>query len=1087
MERELVAHKASKITVVQDLLDVINSMKQEDASVMGYEFFPVTMKNLQGYSCLHGFSNYKHFKIPKKSGGYREISAPRDKSFKAILQYLKEILESLYSPSDYAMGFTSGRSVVTNAENHVGKNYVFNIDLKDFFPSIERWRVASRLRLAPFEFSEEVANTIADLCCIRVGGDNGVRYVLPQGAPTSPIITNMVCDRLDENLGKLAKWYRVEYTRYADDITFSSNHNVYRRKSAFRKQLKRIIEEQHFTINSAKTRLQKRGTRQEVTGVTVNERTNVRHAYVRDIRNALYIWKRYGHSAAESRFTIKYRAEKGYVKAGTPSLVNVISGKLQYLKMLKGMEDGVYKKLQAEFENLNIGAIGAKKKLPGGDFDHSKFRSRNETLKYIEELLRDYELSQNQENFLKALREAIQSSNSNGHTDSTDGANMNEQAKLAEKIPRGNPENPSTEDVTEFRLDELKKGNAVPFVPEKGSFIEAVQNLKRELGIYNFVNSGALGVLIDYYKDTPVHYLLRKIVYKDSKGMEVTAEVVVAAIKWDKTTDIPTSGGLNSGSFNTTKISTPEGEFQAIGVVLNTKNNKEADDIKEHILAERKPEDANKETYVSSFTTRVSYIHSGRLVVHSENGKTRVKRPLSKIPFIQDFQKKILLAIKERDFLKTGSTSSYDNLVQLTSPKEQPEGTVWVLTLGADGMLYPKACAVASYNRNDTPRNRKIDDAIKVLLDSNSSLGEKLAAKNKLQNELLYFGDNNTILINKTGAIAFEHTDPVSGAKATEQIKQGDSNALKTLIETYGIRYQIDKNKINYDESYQKEIIDSDILWSDLEFMENVDASVELEKIDWTTGKPFERKRGKPGPAKPAAPESQPPVKPATPIVNNTIGSYGTRISMGYNITITYDGKTYNVGYTSDPTLGNVSVTIQDNQNPSQSAEAVPIGNTEPVYRALYENLPKIGCCSTIQMEDGQYHMFTYKDEDKTKVLLVKRVTSASDTLQIKTCDINDKKLIGAIGKSIVESNRPFGSTKGRNIVGKNKNNTISLGKKAIKFATNKELIKNLGEFMTKHGITNMSEFIAEYPALLLANSDDEVTGIIEGINKCGK
>ena len=326
MERELVAHKASKITVVQDLLDVINSMKQEDASVMGYEFFPVTMKKLQGYSCLHGFSNYKHFKIPKKSGGYREISAPRDKSFKAILQYLKEILESLYTPSDYAMGFTSGRSIVTNAENHVGKNYVFNIDLKDFFPSIERWRVASRLRLAPFEFSEEVANTIADLCCIRVGGENGVRYVLPQGAPTSPIITNMVCDRLDENLGKLAKWYRVEYTRYADDITFSSNHNVYRRNSAFRKQLKRIIEEQHFTINSAKTRLQKRGTRQEVTGVTVNERANVRRGYVRDIRNALYIWKRYGHSAAESRFTKKYRAEKGRVKAGTPSLVNVISG-----------------------------------------------------------------------------------------------------------------------------------------------------------------------------------------------------------------------------------------------------------------------------------------------------------------------------------------------------------------------------------------------------------------------------------------------------------------------------------------------------------------------------------------------------------------------------------------------------------------------------------------------------------------------------------------------------------------------------------------------------------------------------------------
>lgn len=105
--------------------------------------------------------------ISKKSGGTRVITAPRNRSFMMMLQAVNEILKALYSPSDYAMGFTEGRSVVTNANTHKGQNYVFNIDLKDFFPSVEQFRVWKRLQLKPFNFPKQIANIVAGLCSMR--------------------------------------------------------------------------------------------------------------------------------------------------------------------------------------------------------------------------------------------------------------------------------------------------------------------------------------------------------------------------------------------------------------------------------------------------------------------------------------------------------------------------------------------------------------------------------------------------------------------------------------------------------------------------------------------------------------------------------------------------------------------------------------------------------------------------------------------------------------------------------------------------------------------------------------------------------
>ena len=367
MDKTEIAQIASQMSTREDLLTLLNRIKQDEIRELGFDadkFYPFTMKQLLYYcNPNHVFHRYHQFQIKKKSGGFRQITAPRNQSFMMLLQSLNEVLKAIYTPSNHAMGFTEKRSVVTNAAVHKNQNYIFNIDLKDFFPSIEQGRVMKRLTLAPFNFSPQIALLISGLCSMRVKREHPIEtkqhdldkqfmYVLPQGAPTSPIITNMICDTLDRRLAGLAKRFGTRYTRYADDITFSSMHNIYSGSGEFIKELIRIINTQGFAINDAKTRLQKRGSRQEVTGLIVSDKLNVTKKYVREIRSLLYIWDKYGYSEAMSNFYPKYKAEKGHIKKGNPDLINVLDGKLMYLKMLKGDTDSVYVKLYTKFQEL---------------------------------------------------------------------------------------------------------------------------------------------------------------------------------------------------------------------------------------------------------------------------------------------------------------------------------------------------------------------------------------------------------------------------------------------------------------------------------------------------------------------------------------------------------------------------------------------------------------------------------------------------------------------------------------------------------------------------------------------------------------
>lgn len=319
---------------------------------------------------------YIQFSIKKKSGAERIIHSPI-KGLKEFQKALNIILQCVFTPHVSATGFVLGKSIVDNAKVHTNQNYVYNIDLKDFFPSIEKSRVWGRLMIAPFNLStsnerKKIANMIAVLCCTPmqverlvdgIWNTDNIISVLPQGAPTSPIITNAICEKLDIRLSGVAKRFGLNYSRYADDITFSSNHNsyetkkgvfenIYSKESTFNKEIKRIIEDQRFFINEKKVRLQKKGYRQEVTGLVVNNKTNINRNYVKDVRKWIYLWETYGYDKAYIYFLQKYVAEKGHIKKEKPNMMMVLEGKLLYLKMVKGEKDPTYLTLKKRFDDL---------------------------------------------------------------------------------------------------------------------------------------------------------------------------------------------------------------------------------------------------------------------------------------------------------------------------------------------------------------------------------------------------------------------------------------------------------------------------------------------------------------------------------------------------------------------------------------------------------------------------------------------------------------------------------------------------------------------------------------------------------------
>lgn len=291
------------------------------------------------YYAFQKKERYQIFSIPKKGGGVRTIIAPCP-FLKLIQKNINIIFSSILKPTESSHGFTSNRSIVTNASPHVSKNFVFNIDLENFFYTIKFRRIKNVLKLSPFNLvddREEIGFIVANLCSYD--------GYLPQGAPSSPILSNIICTRLDKKINKLSIENSATYTRYADDITISAQQDIFSKK--FQSQLNKIIQSEDFKINSKKTRLQSRHFRQEVTGIVVNEKLNLDRKYIREIRSILFNWEQKGLSYACQQYNSHNNTNKAI-----SNFANIILGKIHFIKNVRGKNDSIYLKYYHKFISL---------------------------------------------------------------------------------------------------------------------------------------------------------------------------------------------------------------------------------------------------------------------------------------------------------------------------------------------------------------------------------------------------------------------------------------------------------------------------------------------------------------------------------------------------------------------------------------------------------------------------------------------------------------------------------------------------------------------------------------------------------------
>ena len=295
---------------------------------------------------------YRTFDVAKKTGGTRRIAAPR-KWLKEHQQVIADILLELYPGHPAVHGFVKDRSIVTNASSHLNKRFVFNIDIENFFGCVNFGRVRGVFSSKFFNLPKPVATVLAQLCCF-----NGA---LPQGAPSSPIITNYIALHMDRQLRSLAKSNRCTYSRYADDITFSFTSPRKKLPESILQQssgtvspgtdLSRIVNANGFTINSKKTRLNSRSQRQDVTGIVVNEGLNVPRQMIRQTRSMLYAWKTHGLAAAENEYHAKY-CTKHRASSKLTKFDQVIRGRLNFIRSVRGDRDVIFVGLAKSFNRL---------------------------------------------------------------------------------------------------------------------------------------------------------------------------------------------------------------------------------------------------------------------------------------------------------------------------------------------------------------------------------------------------------------------------------------------------------------------------------------------------------------------------------------------------------------------------------------------------------------------------------------------------------------------------------------------------------------------------------------------------------------
>jgi len=308
---------------------LITKYKSKDLNAF---FNEIAAESLIDYILSRKDSFYKSFKIKKKNGSYRNINEPLNQLFSIQKEFSLFFLVNR-TKYDHSHGFELNKSIVTNAREHVNKKIVLNIDLENFFTNISSPRIIEFL-IKKFNVSEIEAIKIADILTYKNS--------LPQGSPSSPVISNFICEKLDIELYKYCRRFNITYTRYADDLSFSFSFDKLPKFQV--NNIISIIEQNGFKINKAKYRYYYRNTRQIVTGLVVNEKVNVKREFYKNLRAILYNWSSKGIEVAQNKFIEKHGENKNFILT--------VAGWINFLGQVQGEKSKKFISLKSQFKKL---------------------------------------------------------------------------------------------------------------------------------------------------------------------------------------------------------------------------------------------------------------------------------------------------------------------------------------------------------------------------------------------------------------------------------------------------------------------------------------------------------------------------------------------------------------------------------------------------------------------------------------------------------------------------------------------------------------------------------------------------------------
>ena len=280
----------------------ISSLEQ-DLGIGAKTLYAVS-NNLQGH--------YRKVLIPKHNGEYRKLSVP-DETLKKIQRQIADVLLAHMPISRYAKAYRFGSTTLKNAKPHIGKKVVLKLDILHFFDSVRYSDVKDKVFPEKI-YSENIRILLAMLCYYK--------DFLPQGAPTSPAITNILMYEFDELVGQWCRDRAISYTRYCDDMTFSGDFDPLEVIRFVKLKLKEI----GFLLNEQKTRIQKQGQQQSVTGIVVNEKPNASTAYRRKLRQELYYCQKFG---------VAEHLRKADLTMSTEAYLQHLLGKVNYVLQIR--------------------------------------------------------------------------------------------------------------------------------------------------------------------------------------------------------------------------------------------------------------------------------------------------------------------------------------------------------------------------------------------------------------------------------------------------------------------------------------------------------------------------------------------------------------------------------------------------------------------------------------------------------------------------------------------------------------------------------------------------------------------------------